>query len=523
MDEVNSFVFLMFLAILLVGLAQRINVAYPIALVIGGSFFGFLPGIVPFKFNPHHLLTIVLPPILFYASYNISIKDFKLYFNDVFSVAVGLVIATTLLVAFLLKWIMPEVSWGLAFAFGALISPPDAVAATTTLKQFSLGTRLRTILEGESLVNDATALVIYRFAVIALLTGSFSYADAAFDAFYVVGAGLAIGLICGYILNKISSYLSPALSAVYSFIIPYLTYCLADSVEASGVIAVVACGLVGARMLMTHFAPLTRVLAWTSWDILIILLNCYIFILIGLEMRHVIEKMSVEEIFINAGYGLLFTLAIVLMRYIWIYTRRLLWHFKVRGDPKLLKKSKTYFLHAIVSGWAGMRGIVSLTAALALPVVLADGTPVVGRDTVLFLTFEIIFLTLVVPGLTLPWLIKWLKIKPVRTHDAMPEIRKQLSQIATEEIDRMHRDKEIEDHERDLLHNYFGSRHKIMEIVYVSEDHQVEQARHKVLHKQRDQLVTMWLSEEVNEEVMNDLISELDIEDAHLVRGQLNP
>lgn len=520
MTPSDSFVLLMFIAVLLVAAAYKIRVPYPVILVIGGAVCGFIPGIALFSFDPNILLKIVLPPILFHASYALPYKEFIRYLRDILAAGFWLVLLTAAVVALLFKWLFPDLPWALAFAFGALISPPDATAATSTLKRFSISSRLRTILEGESLINDATALVIYRFAVLALLTGSFSLSEVSIQILYVAGAGILIGLIAGYLLNKIASYLHPVVSVVLSFVIPYLTYFLADYLGASGVLAVVACGLLGARMLIPYFTPLTRVLAWTSWDIFTILLNCFIFILIGLEFRLIVGKMPLHEIWVLAWYGALLTAAIVLTRYLWIYCRRGLFHYKVRKDPSRVQQSKVYLLHAAIAGWAGMRGIVSLTAALALPLTLANGALLEGRDIVLFLTFEIIVLTLILPGLTLPWLIRALKIQPVNCESEMAQARKNLAQVARDKIQNLHALRELEDEERDLLLAYFDSRHRIMEVFSLSEEHKIEVARHLVLQRQRDHLQEMWKDEKINEMLMSYLERELDIEEAHLANRE---
>ena len=520
MTPADSFALLMFIAVLLVGAAYKIKVPYPVALVIGGAVCGFIPGITLFSFDPAILLSIVLPPILFHASYALPYKEFIRYLRDILAAGFWLVIVTALVVALLFKWLFPDLSWALAFAFGALISPPDATAATSTLKRFSISSRLRTILEGESLINDATALVIYRFAVLALVTGSFSISALSIQFLYVASAGILIGLIAGYLLNKIASYLHPVIAVVHSFVIPYLTYFLANYLGASGVLAVVACGLLGARMLIPLFSPLTRVLAWTSWDIFTILLNCFIFILIGLEFRLIVSEMALREIGTLIGYGVLLTAAIVLTRYLWIYCRRGLWHYKVRSDPEAVRQSKVYLVHAAIAGWAGMRGIVSLTAALALPLTLESGATLEGRDTVLFLTFEIILLTLILPGLTLPWLIRALKIKPINHEAKMAEAREKLRQVAREEIQNMHSLNELQDEERDLLHAYFESRHRIMEVISYSEEHTIEVARHRVLQRQREELGKMHKLEEIDEALVAYLERELDIEEAHLANRE---
>ena len=520
MDAINTLTFLMFIAVLLVGGSHKIGLSYPIALVIGGSLVGFIPGLTLINFDPRVLLFIILPPILFHASYNISFKEFKHYLPEILSLGFGLVIATTIVVSFIFKKLFPDLPWALAIAFGSIVSPPDAVAVTGILKKFPIGSRLTTILEGESLINDAFALVIYRFSVLALVTGSFSLQEATLQIFYVSLGRILIGLVCVYILNYISFYLDPVLSVVFSFVIPYMTFLLADFFETSGVLAVVTCGLLGARLLVTHFQPLTRVLAWAYWDIFIILLNCFIFILIGLEFHHVVAKISLKQFWTYLGYGFIILISMIAIRFIWIYLRRAYWHWHVRHDPILRKKSKTFMLHALVSSWAGMRGIVSLTTALALPYTFLNGQALPGRDIVIFLTFQIIFFTLVLPGLTLPTLIRWLNIKPSLHREELLIARKNLEKIALHELERLHDFKHLETWEKELLSNYFISRHQIMKFLSISEEHKIERTRHYILQKQREHLMELWLSDEISDSLMSHLERELDIEESHLARGE---
>ena len=521
MNAFNTFVLLMYIAVLIVGVAQKRRISYPIALVIGGSLLGFIPGLTLFDFDPHILIMTVLPPILFYASYSLSFKEFIFYFSDIFSLAIGLVIATTIGIGFLFKWLFPELSWSLAFAFGAIISPPDAVATTAILKSSSINSRLRTILEGESLINDASALVIYRFAVLAIMTENFHLKAIIPEVFYVVGGGILIGLSLGYIFSRISDFLFPPLAVVHSFTIPYMTYCLANFFNVSAVLAVVTCGLLGARILITRKTPLMRVLAWASWDLFIILLNCFIFILIGLKFRQIIEKMSWDQIWIYSGYGVLITLAIFFMRFAWIYFRRLVWHFRVRKDYHKVQQSKIYLRYAVISSWAGMRGIVSLIAALALPLNLPNGMPLQGREIVIFLTFQVIFLTLVIPGLTLPLLIRWLKVQTISTHEEVLQVRKELTEVAKKELDQLHLSKHLDNDEHNLLSMYFNSHGKLKEISSISEEHKIEKARHHILQKQREHLMQIWLSNKINDNLMHELERELDIEESHLIRGEI--
>jgi CPA1 family monovalent cation:H+ antiporter len=198
-----------------------------------------------------------------------------------------------------------------------------------------------------------------------------------------------------------------------------------------------------------------------------------------------------------------------------------LWHFYVRKDYRKTQESKTFMVHAIIGCWAGMRGIVSMTAALALPYSLPNGLPLEGRDVTVFLTFEIIFLTLVIPGLTIPLLIKWLNIQPTASHDEMVKVRKKLSEVAIFEIHQMHSSKHLDDAEKELLCMYFNSHNKIREISSISEEHKIEKARHRILQKQRDHLLKIWLNNEMDDNLLNDLERELDIEESHLARGEI--
>lgn len=521
MDAFNTLIVLMYIAVLIVGAAQKVRISYPIALVIGGSLIGFIPGLTLIDFDPHLLLMTVLPPILFYASYSLSFKEFTHYFSEIFSLAIGLVIVTTLVIGFLFKWLFPEMSWPLAFAFGALISPPDAVATTTILRILPVNTRLRTILEGESLINDASALVMYKFAIFALLAENFPLEVAIPQAFYIIFGGIIVGLVLGYIFSKISSLFTPALAAVHSFAIPYITYLLADFLNVSGVLAVVLCGLLGARILITKKPPLTRVLAWASWDLFIILINCFVFILIGLELKMITEKMSWTEVWQYSGYGAFITFVIVSMRFVWIYFRRILGYFQIRKNSRKIQQNKIYLTHDLISSWAGMRGIVSLIAALALPLSLPDGTFLPGRDIVIFLTFEVIFLTLVIPGLTLPILIKWLNPSISTSNKEMLHVRHALAVISKNEIHHLQSSKHLDDDESNLLSMYFNSHNKIKEISSISEEHRIEKARHRILQKQRDYLIDLWMNNKVSDKIMNDLERELDIEESHLARGEI--
>lgn len=521
MNTLQTIILLMTLAIVLVGIALRLRIPYPLALVLGGAALGFAPGLNEIPFNPNFVLVIVLPPTLYYAAYSIPFKEFRRNIQDILWLALGLVIVTTLFIGLLFKWLFPELPWALAFTFGAIISPPDAVAATAILRRFTISSRLLTVLEGESLINDATGLVLYRIGVIALLSGIFSLTGASLEFTKVAVGGILIGMMTGYLLHAFSSrFLDPILAVVFSFTIPYLTYILADLLQVSGVLAVVINGLIGSRMMVTKFAALTRVIGWASWDILIILLNCFIFILIGLQLSGVMHRLTMEKIFIYFGYGLILTVATIIIRFVWVYLRQ--------GIICLKGKKGFYFrresLHeAIILSWSGMRGIVSLSAALALPYYLPDGSALPGRDIVTFLTFTVILLSLLIPGLTLSSLMKWLNIQLTQEDQDTKMVRKELLKAAKEEVEHLHTSGQIDQQDYNFLINYFNHRHQMFEIALKAKTrfYSLESARMQVLNKKRQRLLNMWEKNEISDELFNLLERELDVEEVYLARATI--
>lgn len=515
------FVILMSIAIILVGIGLKWRIPYPITLVLGGAALGFIPGLKEIHFNPNLILIIVLPPILFYAAYSISNKEFLKNIYDILWLALGLVLATTFIVALIFKGLFPEYPWALAFAFGAIISPPDAVAATAILKRFSINSRLLTILEGESLINDATGLVLYKLAVIALLAGSFSVTEASFEFVQMAIGGIAIGILSGYFLNLFSSkFFSPILAVVFSFAIPYIAYSAADFFEVSGVLAVVINGLIGSRLLITHFMSLTRIIAWVTWDVFIIMLNCFIFILIGLQLQGIVERLTFSKAFLYSFYAFLITAAMMLIRFIWVYAR----NRAICMSRNIVSQfCQTNFGDAAIISWCGMRGIVSLAAALALPFYLPDGADLPGRDVVIFLTFLIIVYTMLIAGLSLPLLLKSLHVEETEEIKDATIPRKKLIRTAQSEIENLRQSKLIEEEDYLFLLSYFKLRHQMLEISSRQDKlkHPVESARLKIISRKRKHLIEMWEKNEINDELFNLLEGEIDLEESSIARAIL--
>ncbi|MBA3958140.1 MAG: Na+/H+ antiporter [Parachlamydiaceae bacterium] len=524
MPEIQIIFILIFVAILLVGLAQKIRIPYPVALVFGGASIGFIPGLPLITLNFNLLLFMVLPPILYYAAFDIAFREFQQNWKNIFSLALGLVLLTTVVVACLFHWMFPQFPWALAFVFGAIVSPPDAITVTTLFKRFSIRSRLVTLLEGESLVNDATAIVLYNIAITALISGHFSLVHGSIEFLQVALGGILVGGVLGFAFQTFSkNHLEPVLGVVFSFVIPYVTYIVATFLGVSGVLAVVVNGLIGSRILLTHHSSLRRVIGYATWDIFIILLNAFVFILIGLQLRTIAQTMTLAQMITYSGYALLVALVMLAVRVIWVYSQIALSRLTTRQKGKPLISLAQHLRNGVLIAWSGMRGIVSLAIALALPITMPDGTLVAGRNEVIFMTFVVILLTLVIPGLTLPALVKWLKIQnTVQGYDET-SIRVELAKVADEKLRHLLYAKSITHPEFDFLRKYFSSQHSILVMAH-SHEHKLpgsERARLKILHAQRKRLIEMWEVQEIDDKLLIHLENELDLIEVHTARAEL--
>lgn len=524
MDSLQAIVLLMFVAVMLVGVAQKLAIPYPVALVIGGTAIGFIPGLPSVSFNPNLMLVTVLPPILYYSAFSISFQEFKKNWREIFSLALGLVMVTTLIIGVLFKWLFPEFPWALAFAFGAIVSPPDAVAATSILKRFAIGPRLLTILEGESLVNDASALVLYRLAITALLSGVFSFYEASFEFVKVVVGGIGVGAVLGVLIQNFSRrYLEPVVGVVFSFTIPYITYISADALGFSGVLAVVVSGLIGARVLFKHHSSLRRLVGYAAWDIFIILLNCFIFILIGLHLRTFTATMNATQMMMYTAYAFLISATMVLIRVVWIYARSSFSYLKAIKALTNTKHCPRGLEDAALIGWSGMRGIVSLTAALSLPFTFPNGAPLEGREEVIFITFVVILITLIVPGFTLAPLTRWLNIPYYSNHEGVHRVRKQLAKVVNDHLNNLHSSGILNNEEYSFLKTYFNYQRRVYEMGVPEHKNlqHLEVARRSAIEAQRKKLIEMLKKHEIDEKMLSVLEQQLDAEETHLARAEL--
>lgn len=411
MNNITVIILLLTVITALSELADRIKIPYPILLVLVGIVIGLIPGLPMVSLDPDLVFLIFLPPVLYSAAWQTSWPDFKANIRPISLLAIGCVLFTTTMVALIAHEFIPGFGWAESFVLGAIISPPDAVAASAATQGLGVPKRIITILEGESLVNDATGLIAYRYAVAAAGTGSFVFWLAGVNFFYVAILGIVIGLAMGFIfyyIHKITPD-NPTNDTVLTFIAPYASYLTAEYFHASGVLAVVVMGVFLSPRASIVFNHQARLQAYNVWDTVMFILNGLIFILIGLQLPVIMNGMEHFSIWEAIGYGALISVATIVLRIIWVFPGALLprWLFK-----SIRERERDYSpKFTTVIAWSGMRGVVSLAAALALPLTIGD-VPFPNRDSILFITFAVIFATLVLQGLTLPKLIKWLGIKP---------------------------------------------------------------------------------------------------------------
>jgi monovalent cation/hydrogen antiporter len=406
-EKIQTLLVLLGIIGMLAVVAERVKFPFPILLVIAGLLIALLPRLPEARLDPELVFLIFLPPLLFSAAWNFPWEDFRSNFLPILALAVGLVFATIVCVAYAARWLIPGMTLATGYVLGAIVSPPDAVAATAVLKNLRVPKRLSAVLEGESLVNDASGLVAYQFAVAAVVTGSFSLVDAGGDFVWTSVGGALFGLLIGIgaaILHR--QLRDPAVEVTLTILTPYIAYLPAERFGFSGVLAVVAAGLYMGHRSWEALAPESRLQRDTIWQLLDYLLNGIIFILIGLQFPTIVREMKIpvaQMIFIGAAISLV----VIAVRFLWVFpTVWLARHVFGRGASDHLS-----FGGLIVASWAGMRGVVSLAAALALPLTISSGEAFPNRHIILFLTFCVIFVTLVLQGLSLPWLVRKLEVQ----------------------------------------------------------------------------------------------------------------
>jgi monovalent cation/hydrogen antiporter len=415
MSEIGTveLVFLLLLLFIVVFgvLARKLGTPYPIVMVVGGLILGFLPGIPRITLQPDLIFLVFLPPLLYASAWTTSWRDFRYNLISISSLAFGLVGFTVLGVALIAPLVLSGFDWRLGLVIGAIVAPTDAIAATSIARRVGLPGRIVDILEGESLINDATGLLALQFAVgivvsrrvPAVSTGVLTLA-------WLITGGIGLGLLGGWIVDYIEQHIDDGpIEITLSILTPYTVYLAADAVHASGVLAVVACGLFLSRRSAYFFSSSVRIQIWAFWPAFTFVLNGLVFVLIGLQLpgiRASIREYSLPGLLLD---GAIFSGLVILLRLVWVFPGARVGYF-LRTRFAHQGEKPPSARQTFVIGWTGMRGVVSLAAALALPAVLVDGSPFPHRNAIVFLTFCVIVVTLVLQGITLPPLIRALRL-----------------------------------------------------------------------------------------------------------------
>jgi CPA1 family monovalent cation:H+ antiporter len=519
MRAAELLVALLVVVAVLVTVSRRIRVPYPVLLLIGGLVVGLIPGLPPLELDPEVVFLVVLPPLLYVSAFFTPVRDFRANLRNIASLAVGLVVASAAVVAGTAMLLVPGMTWPVAIALGAIVSPPDAVAASAIAERLAVPRRVVSILEGESLVNDATALTIYRAALAAAVSvASFSLLGGVGGFLVVAAGGIAVGVAVGWIVAQVRARLNdPPVEITVSLLTPYAAYLPAELLGVSGVLAAVAAGLYVSRRASRIMGSEARLAGRAVWEMLIFLLNGVVFLAIGVQISSLSREMERSTVLQLAAIGLVVSLALIAVRGVWVFTMS-------AKDLLRRHRRRLRFAESIVLSWAGMRGVVSLAAALALPLSLPDGGPLPARDALIVITFAVILVTLVGQGLTLPLVIRAVGLS--RDEGARHEeahARRELVDVAMARIGQLHDEWPSHRELLDQLIATYQHRSDHAEAHHeepgsAAEQELIEhrQIRRAVIDAQREALERMRNDGAIDDDVLRTIERDLDLEELRM-------
>ncbi len=499
------------LVVALTALARRLPIPSPILQVLAGLALGFIPGVSIPELEPDIVFFVFLPPILWAAAFFTSVRDFKRNIGPIGLLAVGLVFVTTAVVAVVAHALFPVMPWAVAVAIGAIVSPPDAVAAAAVVSRLPVPKRVIVILEGESLVNDAAALVLYRTAIAAAVTGVFSLGEAMVRFFIDAGIGALLGMAVGWLVVRVARLTKDGLAeTLLTIAAPYLAWVAAESIHVSAVLACVAGGVYVRQHFSTVVSPMSRLQSRAVWDLLVFVINGLIFLILGMQFGRIMGEVPAGTLSNVFRAGVIISLVAIVVRLVWVplatYLPRRLSASYMRRDPSPNPKGV-----ALVA-WTGMRGIVSLASALAIPIALAGGQPFPYRAEIILITMCVIMITLVMQGVTLTPLIRYFNFAPDNSHhDEERHARREALRRGVEALDDLSREswavpaevERIRTELRDRMTHY---------------DHHTRDAstyrrlRTGVLKAERRMLVRLRNEGAISDETLRELEEELDHE-----------
>jgi monovalent cation/hydrogen antiporter len=514
--------------------ARRLSVPYPIVLVLGGLAIALVPGLPRVGLAPDTVFLVFLPPLIYSAGWFTSLRDFKANLRPIGLLSIGLVLFTVVGVAVLTHALVPALPWAAAFTLGAIVAPTDALAATAIFQRLGAPRRIATVLEGESLLNDASGLIAFNYAKAAVITGSFVLWQAGLQ-FVVSGAGgIALGVGMAWLIRQLQRRIEdPPIEITLSFLAPYAIYLVAERLEVSGILAVAAAGIYAGRHGTDTMSATTRIQAYAVWQVLLFALNGLVFILIGLQLPTVREGLSGPSVTDLVLFATAISLALVALRFVWVFPATYLPRF----FSSWIRRRDPYpgWRNVVVVAWTGMRGVVSLAAALSLPLSFP------GRDLVLLVTFVVILVTLVIQGLSLPFLLRWLGVADdgVAVEEEL-EARTRSIEAALARLDELAREEWTREDSVAFMHAYYGKRRKTVDTQFGRLDHEhtvdghqhepgqdhVEahrarldgsnRLRRELLAAERTSLVTMRDAGVIGDEVLRRVERDLDLEEVRL-------
>jgi CPA1 family monovalent cation:H+ antiporter len=497
-------------------LARRAQLPYAVILVLGGIALAFVPGLPAVTLDPEIALAFFLPPLLLASAWRTDWRAFRANLRPILLLAVGAVLFTAICIAVVAKLLLPGLPWAAAVALGAIVAPPDAVAAAAVLQRLPIPRRIVTVLEGESLVNDATALVLYRFAVAAVAAGGVAFEAVAASFIWLAVGGVVVGYAIGWAANwSFTRLKDPLLETAMSFIACFGAFLAAEALHASGVISVVATGLVLGQKQHRTLSPQTRLVARAVWEFIEFVLTSLIFILVGLQLREIVARIADRGVLEVAAVAVAISVTLVVSRFVWVfpatYLPRLIPAVR-RADPHPPAG------HAVVISWAGMRGVVSLAAALALPLDFPE------RDLLVFLAFVAILVTLVLQGTTLGWVITRFKVTETRVAGMPREeahARRHVARATLAEIERRSEDILEGAVARDLVEEYRDKARVFHGVADGGGQAELEarmRIRLSALREGRKALLDHHRDDGLPDELLASIESELDLEELRILR-----
>jgi CPA1 family monovalent cation:H+ antiporter len=503
--------------------ARFVRVPYPILLVLGGLGLGFVPGVPEVELAPGLVLIAVLPPLLYGSAFFTSLRDLRENAVPISLLAVGLVLMTMVAVAATAHYMIPGIGWPVAFVLGAVVSPTDPTAATSIAERLGLPRRLIAIIEGEALVNDGTALVAFKFAVAAVVSGSFSLLDASGSFVLNVVGGIAVGIGVGYVIRQVRRRLDdPPLEITISLLSGYFAFLPAYALGVSGVLAAVTVGVYMGWHTPELTNAQTRLQGIAVWEIVFFVLNALLFALVGLQLPVILDELGGYSTATLIGYAAAVTATVIAARFLWVIAEKGVTMFFRRRRQQPIPNA---WKGALILSWSGMRGAVSLAAALSVPLVTDAGDAFPNRSLIIFLTFTVILGTLLIQGLSLPWLVVWLGLEEgdgVEREEA--KARLYAAEAALARLEELADEDWVRDDTLERLQRFFTFRRERFRSRFDPEsDGELEdrslayqRLMHELLNAEREAVFDLRRSRRIDDEVMRRVVRDLDLEEARL-------